>query len=378
MGLCDEASAAGLLKESDEGYIRRGASKARITIWLYDTRSPRERLRITTEVIRDKKGRGIFTDRVRQRTNPASDKFPWDELFVSGYGAGRGVTGAGDISSYSAIDAVYNLFNYAEGLQNPELVIRRLAARDVGGSFEDQILKILCKATGAENIRLTSKGIRVDSRSWGRGMPLRDLADGYRSSILWIADLIGWALTFRPRRKSTEGIRGIVVIDELEQHLHARWQRTIVDDLRRVFPNIQFIASTHSPLIASNVGPCVGRTNSDRLFVLELAADGHVEASRHEFMRGWSMDQVLASRAFKYQIQASDPETERILRIASVLGESEHRTREEERLFQEVKEVLKGAFLEGTSPIERLAEIEVDDDLRRRVEKVRQRFDDSD
>ena len=42
----------------------------------------------------------------------------------------RGVTGTGDISSYATIDAVYNLFNYSEGLQNPELVIRRLLAGD--------------------------------------------------------------------------------------------------------------------------------------------------------------------------------------------------------------------------------------------------------
>ncbi len=380
MGLCDEASAAGLLKESDEGYIRRGASEATIAIWLYDTRSPGEELRITTRVIRDKKRRGIFTDRVRQTTSPARDRFPWDELFVSGYGAGRGVTGTGDISSYAAIDAVYNLFNYAEGLQNPELVIRRLLAGGSGVSMKErQIFQILCKATGAKRIRLTSKGIRVDGPTWGEGMPLRDLADGYKSAILWIADLIGWALAFRPRSKSTVGIRGIVIVDELEQHLHARWQRTIVDDLRDAFPKVQFITSTHSPLIASSVGPRVRKTNSDGLFVLEAGPDGHVEAAPHEFMRGWSMDQVLASRAFKYQIQA-DPETERILRFASMLGDREQRTEEEESLFQDVKNTLKGAFLEGRSSVERLAEIEADDDLRRRFEEMmdRQRPDDSD
>lgn len=371
MGLCDEASAAGLLKESDEGYIRRGASKARIKILLHNTRG--KKFQVTTDVIREEKRRGIFVDRVRQTTSPKGSEFPWDELFVSGYGAGRAVTGTGDISSYSAIDAVYNLFNYSEGLQNPELVIRRLMARDLRSPVKErQVFKILCKATGTNDIRLTSKGIRIDG-PWGQGMPLRDLADGYKSSILWITDLIGWALAFNPRTKATEGIRGIVLVDELEQHLHARWQRTIVNDLRQLFPNVQFILTTHSPLIASSVGPRIDGPNVDRIFVLEATEDNRVEASAHEIMRGWSMDQVLASRAFKYQIQA-DPETERMLRVASVLGGAKKRTPNEERVFQLIKETLKHAFLEGTSPIERLAEMEADEHLRSQIEKIARRI----
>jgi hypothetical protein len=378
MGLCDEASAAGLLKESDEGYIRRGASKARIIIWLHDTRSPSKKYRITTEVIRKELTRRIFADRVKQKTSPTDGRFPWDELFVSGYGAGRGVTGTGDISSYSAIDAVYNMFNYTEGLQNPELVIRRLIARDLGEPMlERQLFRILAKATGAENFRLTSNGIRVDG-PWGQGMALRDLADGYKSSVLWITDLIGWALTFRPRSKTTKSIRGIVIVDELEQHLHARWQRTVVDDLRQLFPEVQFITSTHSPLIGSSVGPRLGSPNTDRLFVLESTEKEGVKASLHEFMRGWSMDQVLAPRAFKYQIQA-DPETERMLRIASALAEADQRTPDEERVFQEVKNKLKHAFLEGASPIERRAEIEADEQLKREVKQLENKvFEDED
>ena len=374
LGLCDEASAAGLLKESDEGYVRRGASQAVITISLYDTHTPRRTFRIKTRVIREEKRRGIFTDRVRQTTTPAT-AFPWDELFVSGYGAGRGVTGTGDISSYSAIDAVYNMFNYTEGLQNPELVIRRLSARGSGVSIEQrQIFQVLCRATGAKRIRLTGNGIRVDG-PWGEGMPLRDLADGYRTSFLWLTDLIGWALTFNPKRKGTEGIRGIILVDELEQHLHARWQRTIVHDLRVLLPNVQFITSTHSPLIAASVGPRIGGESSDRIYVLESEGHEGVKASIHPAMRGWSIDQVLASRAFKYQIQA-DPETEHLLRAASALGDADRRTPSEEVLFQKIKETLKHAFLEGTSPIERLAALEADEHIGRRIDELTKRRSD--
>ena len=161
MGLCDEASAAGLLKESDEGYIRRGETKATIVISLHDPNTPSKKFRITTEVRSDEKGRGIFADRVRQKTNPPGTGFPWETLFVSGYGAGRGVTGTGDISSYSAIDAVYNMFNYSEGLQNPELVILRLIAHTSGNRLmQRQIFRVLQTATGTKEIESVSSRIR--------------------------------------------------------------------------------------------------------------------------------------------------------------------------------------------------------------------------
>ena len=79
MGLCDEASAAGLLKESDEGYILRGKNKATIQLELCDSSSGNRKYTITTDVIR-KTGRArIFSDIVRQETRPKRD-FPWDDL----------------------------------------------------------------------------------------------------------------------------------------------------------------------------------------------------------------------------------------------------------------------------------------------------------
>ena len=201
-------------------------------------------------------------------------------------------------------------------------------------------------------------------------MPLRDLADGYKSAFLWITDLIGWALAFHPKRKSTVGIQGIVIVDELEQHLHARWQRTVVDDLKELFPNVQFVVSTHSPLVASSIGAQINNRSSDKLYVLEATEDGRVEGSQHEFMQGWNIDQVLASRAFRYQIRGA-PSTERMLRAVSEISqEASQRTPDQERLFQDVKNSLKRAFLDGKSHIERIAELEADEELMKRIEVI--------
>jgi predicted ATP-binding protein involved in virulence len=57
--------------------------------------------------------------------------------------------------------------------------------------------------------------------------------------------------------------RGIVMIDELDLHLHPNWQRHVVNDLKAAFPNIQFVATTHSPFIVQSLG-------NDELINLDL------------------------------------------------------------------------------------------------------------
>jgi len=370
MGLCDEASAAGLLKESDEGYIRRGQSQAQIDIELRDRLKPNTTFRITTSVIRKQGVRGIFSDIVRQKTSPPRESFPWDEIFVAGYGSGRGVAGTGDISTYSSIDAVYNMFNYNEGLQNPELTIRRITE---GSQKKDrEIFQILQRVTRTSSIRLTRRGILVDG-PWGKGMPLRDLSDGYRSVFIWLTDLIGWALTFKPTLRGPKGIRGIVLIDEVEQHLHARWQRTVVNDLREMMPNVQYVTTTHSPLVASSVGHYMSDQQSDRLFVLEATEQNAITAAPHAFMKGWRMDQVLASRAFKYQIE-TDPDYEKAFRVASALLSKGSRTAEEETFLQAFKDRIRDSMGEETSPIEQLAEKELIESNRHKIEELERKL----
>ena len=164
----------------------------------------------------------------------------------------RGTSGTGDIAGYYPINATYNLFNYGEGLQNPELILRRTRTyRKPAYRLLEQFLKL---ESGAVSLR-PKQGLHV-SGNWGKGMPLRDLADGYKSSILWFTDLIGWIVDYTGGRSNYDlsTTQGIVLVDELEQHLHPSWQRTVVTSLRETLPNIQFITTTHSELIARSVG----------------------------------------------------------------------------------------------------------------------------
>lgn len=94
----------------------------------------------------------------------------------------------------------------------------------------------------------------------GRLMPFDALSDGYRNTVAMIAD-IAWRASVLNPHLGAQGPRsavGVVLIDELDLHLHPKWQRRIIADLRAAFPKIQFIATTHSP------------------FVIQALEDGHL------------------------------------------------------------------------------------------------------
>ena len=355
IGLCDESSAAGLLKESDTGYIRRGAPEAEIII---EFEHPGDQSRATIETtISPVPGRAAL-ERLSQRTTP--EPFPWDDVFACAYGAGRGTSGTGDIAGYSVINAVYNMFNYSEGLQNPELTIRRLTPGPAR-SRQRQVLSALASLMHLDNVDLvrgagTDAGIRV-AAPWARNMPLRDLADGYKSTFLWVSDFLGWALDAQPDVRDLSDITGVVLVDELEQHLHPQWQRNVVARLRETFPNIQFITSTHSPLVARAVGKQAnGERGRDRLYRLAFAEDDPitVRAELANDVHGQSVDQILASPLFEWLID-EDSDLEQVLRRASeLLLAGDSRTAEEDAEYSYLRASLTSLLLpDGQTEIER-------------------------
>ena len=378
MGLCDESSAAGLMKESDEGYTRRSSNRPGvITIDLLDPLRPTEEFRITTTISRIPTANpGLSFEQLRQETTPAQN-FPWDRVFACAYGMGRGTGGTGDIAGYSVINAVYNLFSYGEGLQNPELTLKRMAAKKQQ-TWLEQIGRVFEERPTA--IRLKDRGISISGK-WGGDMPLRDLADGIRATFLWVADFVGWALAFDKSIPAPENIRAIVLVDELEQHLHATWQRRIVTRLREMFPKVQFVVTTHSPVIASSVGPVhvrsddptIRRSIHDQLICLERSDEGSVKAVEMPSLRLKRVDQILASRAFKYLID-EDPVVEKLLKTASILAAKSPRTPEDERTYDELWTGLGSLLIaDGQTLIERRLEVAHDEELRRRLVELEQR-----
>jgi predicted ATP-binding protein involved in virulence len=88
----------------------------------------------------------------------------------------------------------------------------------------------------------------------GQKVPTISLSDGFRSMIALAGDLIWRLLQSFPNLDNPTEASGVVLIDELDIHLHPSWQREIAGWLQEVFPNLQFFVATHSPLIAAGAG----------------------------------------------------------------------------------------------------------------------------
>lgn len=86
-------------------------------------------------------------------------------------------------------------------------------------------------------------------------VPFNSLSDGYRNMVGMVADIAHRAARLNPHLGVKAGINtaGVVLIDEIDLHLHPKWQRRVVIDLKKAFPRLQFIASTHSPFILQSL-----------------------------------------------------------------------------------------------------------------------------
>ena len=82
-------------------------------------------------------------------------------------------------------------------------------------------------------------------------MPISKLSAGYQSLLWMIMDLAYRVCMLNPELESKDQIIGIVLIDEIDLHLHPKWQWNVTDALRKTFASVQFIIATHSPIVIS-------------------------------------------------------------------------------------------------------------------------------
>ncbi len=128
---------------------------------------------------------------------------------------------------------------------------------------------------------------------WGSS-ELGELGDGYKATITWVLDLLAWWF-LRAGGWRLKKIKGIVIVDEIEQHLHPRWQRSIIPMLKKHFSGVQFILSTHSPLCAGSI---TAFTEKDFQITRLKRLKRSVRAEQVILERGLRADQILTSEAF--------------------------------------------------------------------------------
>ncbi len=87
------------------------------------------------------------------------------------------------------------------------------------------------------------------------GVPfkLQQLSDGEKLILMTVCDIARKLILLNPKLDNPLQGEGVILIDEIELHLHPQWQRNVIPALQKTFPNIQFIITTHSPQVLSNI-----------------------------------------------------------------------------------------------------------------------------
>ena len=160
------------------------------------------------------------------------------------------------------------------------------------------------------------KFVGVDRKTWqvileaGDGqVPFDGVSQGMSAILNWIGVLLQRLYDVYPESPMPEHEAAVVLVDEIDAHLHPEWQRRLVALTRKHFPNVQVIASSHSPLLA-------GAVAHDELRV--VAADhntGQIKADRpREDVSGQKAEDILVSSLFSMQTTRSVEAEEAIRR----------------------------------------------------------------
>jgi predicted ATPase len=151
------------------------------------------------------------------------------------------------------------------------------------------------------------------------------LSDGYRSILALAGDLIWRTLEAYPDSSDIMNEHGIVLIDELDIHLHPAWQRSIASKLRELFPKMQFIVATHSPLIAAGAG-------LDAVTYRMYNAKGKPSLTKIENIAFWDVDRTLRSSAFGLVSTYSEEAQTKMDRYFVLAGKQKRSTKEENEM----------------------------------------------
>lgn len=146
----------------------------------------------------------------------------------------------------------FEWFREREDLENEIRLRQNMNYRDGQlNAVREALTKFLPHITDIQIRRIGEQAMIAKEN--GREISINQLSDGAKILFALIGDLARRLAMANPAVNQPLLGNGIVLIDELELHLHPKWQREIIRKLPKVFPNIQFVISTHSPQIISEV-----------------------------------------------------------------------------------------------------------------------------
>ena len=271
--------------------------------------------------------------------------YPNDCPVCYGYGTSRRL-GKGALGESESDNSTASLFSYYTDLRNAEEWLLRL---DYSSKASDrrseqrarleqvkQLLLAILPEGEVKDVRFAvGTGVNPVSRvefstpyGW---VPLRQLGYGYQTLIAWMVDLASRMMERYPDSPNPLAEPAVVLVDEIDLHLHPTWQRQLIGHLTKNFLNTQFIATAHSPLVVQ-AAPA-----DANIAVLRREGDHVVIDNDAKAVRGWRVDQVLTSDLFGLPT-ARPPQFDDLLKRRTELRSKGRLTAAEKRELTKVEE----------------------------------------
>lgn len=231
------------------------------------------------------------------RDRTSLDDTVFSNFLIYAYGVNRKSSRKTKLSSDDAIENNATLFNHNISLINLEewLLQTDYAVKNGQKTAQKRLDLIKEIITGAIFPELQDFRFQTDEKlnnsvefkteeGW---FQFDDLAYGYQSTLSWIVDFCKKMFDRYPKSLNPLKEPAIVLIDEIDLHLHPEWQRNITQILSNLFPKTQFIATTHSPIVVQSL-------EEANVYILNKEAK-NVSITRmpNKTFRGWSVEDIL-------------------------------------------------------------------------------------
>jgi predicted ATP-binding protein involved in virulence len=166
--------------------------------------------------------------------------------------------------------------------------------------------------------------VKINDKEW---INLRDLSFGYQTLTALIVDIASKMMEQYPNSTNPLEEPVIILIDEIDLHLHPKWQRTVINKLSNHFPKAQFIATSHSPLIVQ-----AALDKKANIVVCRKEGDKVVIDNNPDEVKGWRIDQILISDLFEVESPRSIENENFIQEKNTILSQSELLESDKQRL----------------------------------------------
>ena len=265
------------------------------------------------------------------------------QLIIYGYGANR-QAGEGSISESFNDNISESLFKNVPLINAEEWLLQTMfAAQNAKNNIKKKLTfkyekiksilkKILPDVSDFQIKPITENQTKaiIQAKTPYGWVDMKDLSLGYQTLIAWMVDLAARLFDRYPDSKNPLAEPAIVLVDEIDLHLHPKWQRNLISHLTTIFSQTQFIVTAHSPLIVQSA--------EDANIVLLKREDDHVKIYNNkdeEVIQGWRIDQVLTSDLFGLESTRPPKYDKYLIRKKEILNKKRI-TKKDEKELEEI------------------------------------------